>query len=480
MKKILNYINGKLTAPVNGEYFDNINPATGEVYSLVPDSDSSDVELAVAAATAAFEEWSQMTKDNRSGILIRISEMINERLEEFALAESIDNGKPVSLARTVDIPRAVSNFFFYATAALHQSTGAHSMENTAINYTLRTPIGIAGCISPWNLPLYLFTWKIAPALASGNCVIAKPSEVTPMTAFMLSEICIEAGLPKGVLNIIHGFGHKAGMAIVSHPKITAISFTGGTKTGELIARAAAPMFKKLSLELGGKNPNIIFADCDLDKAVKTSIRSSFSNQGEICLCGSRIFIERSIYENFKTLFIALTKKLKTGDPLDESTKIGAIVSKVHYEKILSYIKLAKEEGGRVLTGGNAVNPGGKNKNGFFIEPAVIEGLSHDCRTNQEEIFGPVVTLMPFDTEEEVLKYANSTQYGLAAMLWTQNLSRAHRMASKIESGIVWVNCWLLRDLRTPFGGMKSSGVGREGGFEALNFFTEEKNICIRL
>ena len=354
------------------------------------------------------------------------------------------------------------------------------MEDTAINYTLRTPVGIAGCISPWNLPLYLFTWKIAPALASGNCVIAKPSEVTPMTAFMLSEICIKAGLPKGVLNIIHGFGHKAGMAIVSHPDIPAISFTGGTKTGEIIARTAAPMFKKLSLELGGKNPNIIFADCDLDKAVKTSIHSSFSNQGEICLCGSRIFIERSAYENFKNKFTALTNKLITGDPLDENTKIGAIVSKSHYEKILSYIKLATEEGGKIITGGVTVNPGGKNKNGFFIAPTIIEGLPHDCRTNQEEIFGPVVTLIPFDTEEEVLRYANSTQYGLAAMLWTQDLSRAHRIAAKIESGIVWVNCWLLRDLRTPFGGMKNSGVGREGGFDALNFFTEEKNICIRL
>jgi aminomuconate-semialdehyde/2-hydroxymuconate-6-semialdehyde dehydrogenase len=479
MKKILNYINGEMMAPVGGNYFENINPATGETYSLIPDSDSADVELAVAAARNAFEEWSQMPKEKRSGILIRISEMIRENLEAFALAESIDNGKPLDLARTVDIPRAVSNFHFYATAALHRSTPAYAMESTALNYTLRTPIGIAGCISPWNLPLYLFTWKIAPALASGNCVVAKPSEVTPMTAFMLGEVCIKAGLPKGVLNIIHGFGHKAGMAIVSHPKIAAISFTGGTKTGELIARTAAPMFKKLSLELGGKNPNIIFADCDFDKAVQTSIKSSFSNQGEICLCGSRIFVERPIYEKFKKAFVELVGKMKVGDPLDASTKIGAIVSKPHFEKILSYIKLAQEEGGKILTGGKTVNPGGVNKNGFFIEPTVIEGLSYDCRTNMEEIFGPVVTIMPFDTEDEVLKYANATQYGLAATLWTQNLTRAHRMAAKIESGIVWVNCWLLRDLRTPFGGMKNSGVGREGGFEALDFFTEEKNVCIR-
>ncbi len=479
MKKILNYINGELVEPKSGTFLENINPATGEVYSLIPDSDAADIDYAVEAAEKAFHEWSIMPKEKRSALLIKVSELIKERLEAFALAESIDNGKPLNLARTVDIPRAVANFHFYATAALHNSTETHAMENTALNYTLRVPLGIAGCISPWNLPLYLFTWKIAPALASGNCVVAKPSEVTPMTAYMLAEVCIKAGLPKGVLNIVHGLGQKAGMAIVSHPKIAAISFTGGTKTGEAIARVAAPMFKKLSLELGGKNPNIIFADCDFEKAVHTSIHSSFSNQGEICLCGSRIFIERPLYEKFKASFIELTKKLKVGDPLDESTKVGAIVSKGHFEKILSYIALAKEEGGKIICGGKAINPGGKNTNGFFIEPTVIEGLAYDCRTNMEEIFGPVVTLMPFDTEEEVLKYANATQYGLAASLWTQNLSRAHRMASKIESGIVWVNCWLVRDLRTPFGGMKNSGVGREGGFEALNFFTEEKNVCIR-
>ena len=479
MKKILNYINGTLQEPISGQFLDNVNPALGEVYSLIPDSDERDVELAVKAAQDAFPAWSSLPKDKRSAILIRISEIIQERLEEFAVAESVDNGKPVWLSRTVDIPRAVDNFHFYATAALHTSTESHSMENTALNYTLRTPIGVAGCISPWNLPLYLYTWKIAPALASGCCVVSKPSEITPMTAFMLADVCQKAGLPPGVLNIIHGLGPKVGMAIVSHPKIPAISFTGGTKTGEVIARTAAPMFKKLSLELGGKNPNIIFADCDFEKAVKTTVRSSFSNQGEICLCGSRVFVEKSIYEKFKAEFIAEVKKLKTGDPLDDKNWIGAIVSKPHYEKILGYIKLAKEEGGTILCGGNSVNPGGKNANGYFIEPTVIEGLSYDCRTNQEEIFGPVVTLTPFESEEEVLKYANSTTYGLAASIWTTNLSRAHRMAAHVESGIIWVNCWLLRDLRTPFGGMKGSGVGREGGFEALNFFTEERNVCIR-
>jgi aminomuconate-semialdehyde/2-hydroxymuconate-6-semialdehyde dehydrogenase len=480
MKTLQNYINGSLVTPASGQYIDNYQPATGKVYSLIPDSDERDVQQAVEAARAAFPAWSSMRTEDRSALLIKLSEKIQSRLEELAVAESVDNGKPVWLARTVDIPRAVSNFHFYATAALHTSTEAHSMGDTAINYTLRQPIGIAGCISPWNLPLYLFSWKIAPALASGNCVVAKPSEITPMTAYLLSELAIEAGIPPGVLNIVHGYGHKVGKAIVSHPDIQAVSFTGGTKTGEEISRIAAPMFKKLSLELGGKNPNIIFADCEFDKAVKTSVLSSFSNQGEICLCGSRIFIERPLYEKFRDAFIAEVKKLKVGDPADDSNRMGAIVSQPHMEKILHYIGLAQEEGGKILTGGKRIHPEGECKDGYFIEPTVIEGLSHGCRTNQEEIFGPVVTLQPFDTEEEVLTWANSTNYGLAATVWTQHLTRAHRVASKLHNGIVWVNCWLLRDLRTPFGGVKASGVGREGGFEALNFFTEEKNVCIKL
>jgi len=480
MITIKNYINGILVEPQSGTYIDNYNPATGKVYSLIPDSDERDVELAVSAASVAFPAWSAMHTEKRSALLIRLSELIENNLEKFAIAESVDNGKPVWLARTVDIPRAVSNFHFYATAALHQHTETYSMGDVALNYTLRTPIGIAGCISPWNLPLYLFSWKIAPALASGNCVIAKPSEITPMTAYLLSELAIEAGIPPGVLNIVHGLGTKVGAAIVSHPKIPAISFTGGTKTGEHIARTAGPMFKKLSLELGGKNPNIIFADCDFDKAVKTTVRSSFANQGEICLCGSRIFIERSIYEKFKTAFIDEVKKLKVGDPSDDKNWLGAIVSEPHMEKILQYIELAQQEGGKILHGGKRVTIDGAFKDGYFIAPTIIEGLSHDCRTNQEEIFGPVVTLQPFDTEEEVLTFANSTNYGLAASVWTQHLTRAHHMAAKLHSGIVWINCWLLRDLRTPFGGVKSSGVGREGGFEALNFFTEEKNVCVKL
>jgi len=353
------------------------------------------------------------------------------------------------------------------------------MENTAINYTLRRPIGIVGCISPWNLPLYLFTWKIAPALAAGNCVIAKPSEITPMTAYMLSKICIEAGLPAGVLNIVHGLGPTAGQAMVEHPEIKAISFTGGTTTGRRLAATAAPMFKKLSLELGGKNANIIFDDCDFENTLKTTVHSSFANQGQICLCGSRIFVQKGIYEKFKNAFVEKVKHLKIGDPSTD-VNIGAIVSKQHQEKIVSYIALAKEEGGKILCGGEIYQPDDDRcKEGYFIAPTIIEGLRYDCRTNQEEIFGPVVTITPFDTEEEVLKMANSTEYGLACSIWTSELNKAHRMAEKMESGIVWINCWLLRDLRTPFGGVKNSGVGREGGWEALRFFTEAKNVCIK-
>ena len=480
MQKILNYINGELMEPVSKQYLDNINPATGEVYSLIPDSDEKDVQLAVTAATAAFPSWSTMPVAKRSDLLLKISALIDKNLDRLALAESIDQGKPVWLATAVDIPRARDNFHFYATGAIHLATEAHATGNEAINYTLRQPIGVAGCISPWNLPLYLFTWKIVPALASGNCVVAKPSEITPMSAYLLSELCIEAGLPKGVLNIVHGLGPKAGAAIIQHPGIPAISFTGGTKTGEWIAKTAGPMFKKLSLELGGKNPSLVFADCHFEEAVKTSVQAAFSNQGEICLCGSRIFVERPIYEKFKEAFLKRVSTLKVGDPLKDDSRMGAIASKQHMEKILSYIELAKNEGGKILCGGNRLTLEGKNKNGYFIEPTVIEGLTHDCRTNQEEIFGPVVTLMPFDTEEEALLYANSTEYGLAGTIWTQNLTRAHRVAAKLQSGIIWINCWLFRDLRTPFGGMKNSGVGREGGFEALRFFTEEKNVCIKL
>lgn len=481
MQKIENYIAGSLVAPISGEYLDNFDPSTGDAYSYIPDSDERDVQLAVDAATAAFPAWSNTATEDRFTILMRLVALIERDLESLALAESIDQGKPVSLARTVDIPRAISNFRFYATAAMHLANESHdSVGQGAINYTLRQPVGVVGCISPWNLPLYLFTWKIAPAIAAGCTVVAKPSEVTPMTAYLLSRLCIEAGLPAGVLNIVHGTGPNVGSAIVEHKDVKAISFTGGTATGEAIARTAAPMFKKLSLELGGKNPNIIFADCNYEEMLATTVRSSFSNQGEICLCGSRIFIERPIYEKFKRDFLDRVNALQVGDPRLPETNVGAIVSKQHFDKIMSYIDLAREEGGTVIAGGISPMIDGRCENGWFIEPTVIEGLPYDCRTNQEEIFGPVVTIMPFDSEDEVLAYANSVRYGLSATVWTENLSRAHRIAGKLESGIVWINCWLQRDLRTPFGGMKDSGVGREGGFEALKFFTEEKNVCIRI
>jgi aminomuconate-semialdehyde/2-hydroxymuconate-6-semialdehyde dehydrogenase len=480
MYKLLNYINGQLIEPVSKSFLDNYNPSTGKVYSLIPDSDEKDVELAYQAAKAAFPAWSITPKDVRSKYLLKIAELIEKNLDKLALAESTDNGKPLKLAKTVDIPRAAANFHFYGTGILHYSSHSHAMEDTAINYTLRQPVGVAGCISPWNLPLYLFSWKIAPALAAGCTVVAKPSEVTPMTAHLLSEICIEAGLPAGVLNIVHGLGGKVGNAIVSHKGIPLISFTGGTKTGEHIASVAAPMFKKLSLELGGKNPNVIFADCDYEKMLATTMLSSFANQGQICLCGSRIYVERSIYEKFKTDFVAKTKQLVVGNPLDDNTRIGAVVSKPHQEKILSYVELAKQEGGKVLCGGHAITLDGELSGGYYVAPTIIEGLDHTCRTNQEEIFGPVVTITPFDTEEQALEMANSTRYGLASVVWTENLTRAHRIANNIHAGIVWINCWLLRDLRTPFGGVKDSGVGREGGFEALDFFTEPKNVCIKL
>jgi aminomuconate-semialdehyde/2-hydroxymuconate-6-semialdehyde dehydrogenase len=480
MQKILNFINGELVAPISNSYLENTDPSTGKVYSLCADSDEQDVALATEAAIAAFPAWSNTSSSDRSKVMLKIAALIEENLDALALAESIDQGKPLWLAKNGEIPRAQANIHFFGTAIEHFASEAHPMGNHALNYTLRTPIGVVACISPWNLPLYLFTWKIAPALAAGNCVVAKPSEVTPMTAFLFSKICIEAGLPKGVLNIVHGLGPKVGAALTSHPNIPVISFTGGTKTGAEIARVAAPMFKKLSLELGGKNPNIIFADCDFEKTVKESVRASFTNQGEICLCGSRIYIEASIYEKFKVAFVEEVKKLKVGDPLLPQTKVGAIASQLHYDKILGYIDLAKEEGGTILCGGKPAEVEERCKNGFFIEPTVVEGLNHLCRTNQEEIFGPVVTLQKFETEKEVIEFANSNNYGLACILFTENLTRAHRVAAAVKSGIVWINCWLLRDLRTPFGGMKQSGVGREGGWEALRFFTEPKNVCIKL
>ncbi len=479
MIKIQNFINGTYCDSTSGESLDNYEPATGKIYSTIARSNAEDVELAVKAAEKAFPIWSSMSIEKRSDILLKFAQGIEDRMQEFVEAESKDNGKPLSLAAHVDIPRAVSNFKFFATSIVHFSTEAHQNIGEGMHFTTRKPIGIVGCISPWNLPLYLFSWKIAPALATGNCVIAKPSEITPLTASMLGEIANDVGMPPGVLNILHGLGGEVGDAMVKHPKIKAISFTGGTKTGEYIAKTAAPMFKKLSLELGGKNPNIIFADCDFDNMLSTTVRSSFANQGQICLCGSRIFIEKSIYEKFKNAFVEKVKKLTVSNPYDANCKMGALVSESHLEKVMSYIELAKEEGGTILTGGNRVQLDAPFENGYYLEPTVIEGLKYDCRTNQEEIFGPVVTIMPFDTEEEVLIMANSTIYGLSATVHTTNLQTAHRVAENLEAGLVWINSWLVRDLRVPFGGVKASGVGREGGWEALRFFTEAKSIYIK-
>ena len=479
MDILQNFIDGCYQDPINKNYLDNIEPATGLVYGQTPNSCLNDVELAVSAAEKALPQWQATPLEQRADTLYAIAQGIESQLHELALAESIDNGKPISLAKTVDIPRAASNFKFFAHACSQFASESHPMTGTATNYTLRQPIGIVGCISPWNLPLYLFTWKIAPALAAGNCVIAKPSEVTPKTAALLGAICQTAGLPKGVLNILHGTGENVGSAICNHKKIKAISFTGGTSTGAVIATQLAPQFKKLSLELGGKNPALVFADCDFDATVDQIFRASFANQGQICLCASRIYVERTIYEKFKQALVKKTQDLQPKDPLSQSSQMGAIVSKAHLEKVLGYIELAKSEGGKVLTGGEQVHLTERCAKGYFLQPTIIEGLANHAQCNQEEIFGPVITLQAFDSDDEALSLANDSQYGLAATLWTNNLSRAHRLAEQLNTGIVWVNCWLLRDLRTPFGGMNNSGVGREGGFEAMRFFTESKNICIK-
>ena len=475
--EVRNFVDGVLETTVRT--LDNVTPGTGEVYGAIPRSGPEEVDRAVAAAKRAFPAWSSTPAAERAACLERLADAVRDNAPLLAEAEARDNGKPVSLAAHVDIPRAEKNLRFYASGIQHFASQSHAMEGEAINYTLRKPLGVVACISPWNLPLYLFTWKVAPALAAGNCVVAKPSELTPATAYLLSTWVEEAGFPPGVFNVLHGLGPEVGEAMVTHDDIAAVSFTGGTQTGARIAGHVAPKFKKMSLELGGKNPAIVFADADFDEALRTTLRSSFANQGQICLCGSRILVERSIYDAFREALVAKASKMVAGDPLDPATKMGAVVSESHMNKILSCIERARDEGGTVLCGGNRVFPKG-GENGFFVAPTVIEGLGPNCATNQEEIFGPVVTLQAFDTEEEALALANDTMYGLAATLWTTDLKRAHRVAAKIDSGIVWVNTWLLRDLRTPFGGVKASGLGREGGFEALEFFTEPQNICIQL
>lgn len=478
MVEIKNYINGEFVNALENKTEIGYNPATNKELYTRPRSSALDINAAVEAARAAFTEWSKSSFQSRFKILNAIAEKIEENHDKLAQAETQDNGKPLWLSKKVDIRRAADNIRFFATAIMHYDAESHYMPQGVQNFTVRKPLGIVGCISPWNLPLYLFTWKIAPALATGNCVIAKPSEVTPLTAYYFSEICKEVGLPPGVLNIVHGDGPDTGQAIVSHKDIKAISFTGSTRAGKDIASIAAPMFKKLSLEMGGKNPNLIFADCDWEQMLKTTIQSSFSNQGEICLCGSRILIEDSIYERFRDEFVHKVSQLKIGDPMADDTQIGAIVSEQHFEKIKSYIQIAKDEGGNILCGGQVVNPPGDCSNGYFIQPTVIDGVAPQCRTNMEEIFGPVVTLQKFSSDEEAISMANESNYGLSATIWTQNINRALGISDLLESGIIWVNTWLMRDLRTPFGGMKDSGVGREGGWHAMNFFTEPKNICI--
>ena len=480
MQDVLNFIDGRHAPAACGEWLDDVDPATGETYARVASSDARDVDRSVAAALHAFAAWSMTPVVERSKLLRRLARLIERDLEKLARAESIDSGKPLSAARTVDIPRAVQNFDFFADAVTQFSSEAHPTDEVALNYTLRQPLGPVACISPWNLPLYLLTWKIAPALAAGNCVVAKPSEVTPMSAHLLGSLAAEAGLPPGVLNIVQGLGPRAGGPLCAHPAIRAISFTGSTRVGAEIARETATSFKKLSLEMGGKNPTLVFADADLREAIPQTVRAAFSNTGQICLCGSRILVERSVYDQVRDELVERVRALRVGDPLQADTEQGALVSRQHFDKVMGCLAVARQEGGRVLCGGGRASVPGRCAGGFFVQPTLIEGLGPSCRTNQEEIFGPVATLLPFDGADEAVRLANSTRYGLAASLWTRDLSRAHRVGAQLHSGIVWVNCWMLRDLRTPFGGVKESGLGREGGMDALRFFTEPKNVCVKL
>jgi aminomuconate-semialdehyde/2-hydroxymuconate-6-semialdehyde dehydrogenase len=469
-------IGGESRPPASNAWLAVAEPATGAHLLDCPDGDARDVEAAVAAARAAAPGWAALPASEHARWLERLADALEARIDEFAAAESDDAGKPLALAREVEIPRAVANLRFFAAAATQFSSESHHGQ-AGLNYTLRLPLGVVGCISPWNLPLYLFTWKIAPALAAGNAVVAKPSEVTPLTAWMFGELSREVGLP-GVLNIVHGLGPKVGQALVEHAEVRAISFTGSTAVGRRIAAHCGPALKKVSLELGGKNPSIVFADAPRERLLDTLVRASFQNSGQICLCGSRILVERSDYDAFRDAFVERVAALAVGDPRDPATRLGPMVSQAHYAKVLEYLELARAEGGRVLCGGQPLRPSGRCADGWFIAPTVIEGLGPQCRTNTEEVFGPLVTLQPFDDELHALALANATPYGLAASIWTSDLGRAHRLASAVDAGIVWVNSWLMRDLRTPFGGCKQSGSGREGGLEAMRFFTEPRNVCI--
>ncbi len=475
---IEHFIGGEYTASLNGERFDTINPATGEAHASVAMGTASDIDRAVKAAREAFQSgpWPRMSIRERCAVLRRIGDLILERKELLARAETLDTGKPIIESLEGDIPRSAQNFHFFSEYAAAQEDVCYSSANNERHLSVREPSGVCGLITPWNLPLYLSTWKIAPCLAMGNTCVLKPAEWTPYTAFLLADIVKEAGLPPGVLNIVHGFGaDAAGEALTRHPDVSSISFTGETSTGKAIMVAAAQTLKKVSFELGGKGANIIFADADLEEAVSTSVRAAFRNQGQICLAGSRLFVERSVYDKVVEQLVERVKAIKVGDPLDKHTQMGALISKEHMEKVQNYIELAKKEG-KVLTGGERLKDLGE---GYFLSPSLVTGIDSSSRFCQEEIFGPVLPVIPFSTEDEVIEMANSTPYGLSSSFWSRDVERCHRVSQKLKVGMVWVNCWFLRDLRVAFGGQKSSGIGREGGRWSLDFFSEQKTISYK-